>query len=190
MKRIVFLITTLFYEFLFPQNIDLKLSDNLQYINITLKSGNNLEIRKDIEYANNTFYQVKKSGIREKKLTLFLYDEKNNFIESGIANKIGNIRFESIEQSEAYWKEKEILEKARLDLSQININISKSKGVLLEFPFRVYADMESLFKDYPCTLLNCWYEFYSLERGKKYKMQVQLKIKSKIYKSNMVEFVY
>lgn len=32
--------------------------------------------------------------------------------------------------------------------------------------------------------------FYSFKKGKKYKMQIQLKVKSKIYKSNIVEFIY
>lgn len=190
MKKIVFLITLLFYECLFCQNIDLKLSDNLHYIYISIKSDSNLEINKHIEYANNTFYQVKTMGITPNKLTLFLYDEKNNFIESGIANKTGKIEFPSEEQLQAYFKEKEIIDKTRLEINKISIYLPKFKNIKLEFPLLIYPKVESVFKDHPCTMLNCWYDFYTMEKGKKYKMQVQLKLKSKLYKSNIVEVVY
>ena len=191
MNRIIFLVILLYCNCAFSQSISLKVSDNLQYIYITVKSESIISIKKDIEYANNNFYQVKTIGVSPNKLTVFLYDEKGNFIESGIANKtIGKADFESAEQLDSYWKEKEILNKAYQDIRQIKMKIPTSKNIILKYPFRIYSDATSLFKEYPCTMLNCWYEFYTLEKGRKYKMQIQLKVKSKIYRSNIVEFIY
>ncbi len=68
--------------------------------------------------------------------------------------------------------------------------IKANKIKTLSFDFLVYKDDKDVFRNYPCRMFDCSYDYYTLEKGKKYKMQIQLKIKSKIYKSNIVEFIY
>lgn len=54
----------------------------------------------------------------------------------------------------------------------------------------IYQDRNSLFTDIPCTAISCLHEYYDLKRGSSYSMQVQLKTGRKLYKSNIIKFIY
>lgn len=164
------------------QNIKMHLSFNQRkQINIDIESIHNRKIGANLEYANERWKEISKNGLSENQLYLFIYD-KDKLIDNSVAQK-------NIQPSEPpiyYEKRKNDAEIKK----NAKINLCSKKLKNLQYNLLVYPNVDAVFKDNPCKIFNCWYEFYSLEKGKKYRMQIQLKVKSKIYKSNFVEFTY
>ncbi|MBT0551019.1 hypothetical protein [Riemerella anatipestifer] len=185
MKKIIhfFVIinTVLFHSQTVKININ-AITDNK--ISITICSNKELVLNEKLLYANDWIYQVSTLGISKNQLTLFVYNEKNKLIDSGVASRtLGKTDI----SPEEYEKLRKIDEKKKQN-SRIFIPLNNHKEIHLDF--RIFNSVEDVFKIYPCTMFGCWYDFYTLEKGKKYKLQIQLKVNSKIYKSNVVEFTY
>lgn len=164
-------------------NIFLNLSNNRD-ICIKVKSKIKLVLKNELRYANNSMYQVETLGIDKNQLTLFVYDTQDSLVESLVAFKPkGKLDITLEEYSEIEKKVEKEKQNAR------NI-ILPNKLKEINFDFKVFDSAEEVFKMYPCKLFDCWQDFYELKKGMKYKVQIQLKIKGKIYKSNTVEFIY
>ncbi len=185
MKKIIhFLViinTVLFHSQTVKININ-SVTDNK--ISITISSKTKLVLNEKLLYANDWMYQVNTLGIDKNQLTLFVYNEKNELIDSDVASRtLGKTDI----SPEEYERLRNINETKKRN-SAISIPLNQPKEIYLDF--RIFNSVEDVFKIYPCTMFGCWYDFYTLEKGKKYKLQIQLKIKSKVYKSNIVEFIY
>ena len=158
------------------QNIQLSFYEQEKLLKIKIRSKYKQKIYSKLEYANERWIQISKLGLHKNQLYLFLYNENNRLLDNSIAYK--NIY---TEETPDYYKE--VIEK---DIDYLYPNTSK----ILEYKLLFYNDIDSIFKDYPCKKFNCMYSYYNLEKGKKYKLQIQLKIRHHIYKSNFVEFIY
>lgn len=170
-------------NFTLAQNLQLNLSflPKEKKVNLEIKSDSDLKIGANLEYANEHWKEISKNGLSKNHLYLFMYSN-NKLLDNLVARR-------DVHPSEppSHYEQQRKASEAKIN-AEIKLNARQSKN--LKYDLLVYHNAEAVFKDYPCEVFNCWYEFYSLEKGKKYKMQVQLKIKSKIYKSNIVEFTY
>lgn len=185
MKRIIqfFMLinAVLYYSQSIKLNINLSTNNKIYII---ISSETKLTLKENLLYANDWMYQVNTLGIAKNQLTLFLYDEKNKLIESEVASRpLGKYDI----TSEEYDKLIKINDKKKRNA---RIIISSNQSKKLNLDLRIFNNIEDVFKIYPCKIFNCWYDYYTLEKGKKYKIQIQLKVKSKVYKSNIIEFDY
>ena len=183
-KSILFFViinTVLFYSQTVRINVN-SVIDNK--ISLTISSTKKIILDDKLLYANDWIYQVNTLGIAKNQLTLFLYDNENKLVESGVASRlIGKMDI----PPEEYDRLKRINDEKN---SESKIFILSNQQKKMDLDFRVFDDVEDVFKIYPCTMLGCWYDFYTLKKGEKYKLQILLKLKSKTYKYNMIDFIY
>jgi hypothetical protein len=183
-KSILFFViinTVLFYSQTVRINVN-SVIDNK--ISLTISSTKKIILDDKLLYANDWIYQVNTLGIAKNQLTLFLYDNENKLVESGVASRlIGKMDI----PPEEYDRLKRINDEKN---SESKIFILSNQQKKMDLDFRVFDDVEDVFKIDPCTMLGCWYDFYTLKKGEKYKLQILLKLKSKTYKSNMIDFIY
>ncbi|MDC8106502.1 hypothetical protein ACNFU2_16550 [Chryseobacterium sp. PTM-20240506] len=180
MKYIIFLLA---FCCSYAQQVSINLQKQNNNLNVGIISNEKLNLNTDLTSTsiNGAMNETEIYPMYENNLYLFVFDGA-----TVVPMQNAYILPHPDEPPSFYKKELENIEKRKNE----KIFIHKGKIKKLKYKFLVYRNAKELFQDYPCRMFDCWYAFYSLERGKKYKMQVQLKIKSKIYKSNMVEFVY
>lgn len=151
--------------------IDILSNKNLQLM-ANLNSTNLLMNGQVIEYPmynNNTLY-------------FFVYNEIGELVPQRNAFVLPN----PDKSPSFYKKDLENREKQK----NIKYNIRAQKKETIYYSFLIFKNQKDVFKALPCKISNCSYDYYSLEKGKKYKIQVQLQHATEIYKSNIVEFTY
>lgn len=182
-KILILFICSIISSFSNGQNIQLNLSffPDSKKINAKIKSTSNLKISADLEYTNEKWKQVSKNKLSDNKLYVVIY-ENNKLLDNSVAHK----DIKPSEPPSYYEKEMKLAEERQNQ----KIKIPSMRSINLQYNILIYPTVESVFKEHPCEIFNCWYEFYTLQKGKKYTMELRLKVKSKVYKSNKVEFIY
>ncbi|MDY3339280.1 hypothetical protein PG279_08840 [Riemerella anatipestifer] len=179
-----YLILILFFcNSLNAQNITITLQKKKNNLKVSIFSNEDLILNTGTASTNiyGFMNKIDEYPMYEDILYLFVYEN-----EKIIPQNKTSILLHPDKAPSFYKKELEKLEKTMCKKYIIKANKNKT----LCFDFLVYKDDKEVFKDFPCRTLDCSYDYYTLERGKKYKMQIQLKVNSKIYKSNVVEFTY
>ncbi|REC48041.1 hypothetical protein [Chryseobacterium pennipullorum] len=115
-------------------------------------------------------------------LYLFLFDENGKPVPQRSASILPHP-----DKDPSYYK-KELKEAEKKRKAKYTITANKPES--LNFDFLIYKNEKEVFKAYPCKMFDCSYYYYTLQKGKKYKMQVQLQGTAEVYKSNTVEFTY
>lgn len=165
------------------QKVGVFLQKDKNTIEVSIVSDSNMQLNIGLHstHVYGVMNRIEEYPIYDNNLYLFVY-ENNEIIPKNEVLIMGQLDA----PPSSYKKEIEFHSKKLYEKYIIRPNERKK----IIFDFLVYKNDEEILKEYSCNFSNCFYDYYSLKKGKRYKMQIQLKIRGKIYKSNMVEFIY
>ncbi|WP_039965382.1 hypothetical protein [Bergeyella zoohelcum] len=165
------------------QRVDIFLQKDKNTLEVSIVSDSNIQLNMGLHstHVYGVMDRIEEYPIYDNNLYLFVYENKEMIPKNEIL-----IMGQPDAPPLSYKKEMESYSKKLYERYIIRPNERKK----IIFDFLVHKNDEEVLKKYSCNIYNCFYDYYLLKRGKKYKLQIQLKIKSNVYKSNIVEFVY